>query len=83
MTTNRWEKCASKLLKTELAKREISYPKLVEKLASIGVVKTASHIGSMLSRGTFSAVFLLQCLHAIGVKNLQLDDSIFESTEEN
>jgi hypothetical protein len=81
MHTQKWEKCASKLLKAELAKRDISYIQLKEKLAVIGVEKTTSHIGATLSRGTFSAVFLLQCLLAIGIKNLQIDDSIFEETE--
>jgi len=78
MNTNKWDKSASRLLKAELAKREITYAQLQEKLAIMGIEKTATHIGAMLSRGTFSAVFFLQCLLAIGVKNLQLDDTIFE-----
>ena len=81
MNDNRWEKCASKLLKAELAKRQISYPQLKEKLAFIGIEKTTTDLTSKLSRGTFSAIFLLQCLHAIGVKNMQLDETIFEPTD--
>ena len=45
---------------------------LVEKLAAIGVVDSEPNIRNKLSRGKFTAVFLLQCLEAIGVEKVYL-----------
>lgn len=73
-----WAKAVLKILKAELAKREIRYGDLKEKLALIGVQETEANIKNKLSRGTFSAIFLLQCLRAIGVKTLELDEAIFK-----
>jgi hypothetical protein len=74
-----WTKLVSKILKVELAKQAISYAQLVEKLESIGVKVKISDIRVRLSQGTFSARFLIQCLKAIGVKNLSLEEIVFEA----
>ena len=67
-----WEKKVQTLMKVELAKRSLTYKQLSEKLAELGIVESEPNIRNKLSRGTFSAVFLIQCLEAIGVKNLDL-----------
>ena len=41
--------------------------------AEIGVVDSEPNIRNKLSRGKFTAVFLVQCLEAIGVRNLSID----------
>lgn len=69
-----WEKKVQTLLKVELAKRSLTYKQLSEKLAQLGVVESEPNIRNKLSRGTFSAVFLVQCLEAIGCRSLQLSD---------
>ncbi|PWG04006.1 hypothetical protein DF286_12745 [Sphingosinicella humi] len=45
---------------------------LVDKLAAIGVVDSEPNIRNKLARGKFTAVFLIQCLEAIGVRELNL-----------
>jgi hypothetical protein len=41
---------------------------LVRLLDNIGVEETKASIDSKISRGTFSAAFLIQCLNAMGCK---------------
>jgi hypothetical protein len=65
----KWQDRARGLLRGELGRRNIGYKELVEKLAEIGVKETPQNIANKMSRGGFSAVFLLQCLHAIGCRN--------------
>jgi hypothetical protein len=67
-----WEAKVKGLLKSELKRRNVSYAQLVEKLAAIGVVDSEPNIRNKLSRGKFTAVFLIQCLEAIGVETLRL-----------
>ena len=69
-----WEAKVKGLLKGELKRRNVSYGQLVEKLAAIGVVDSEPNIRNKLSRGKFTAVFLLQCLEAIGASSLRLQD---------
>ena len=68
-----WEARAANLLKAELKRKGVTYAQLVEKLAAIGVVDAEVNIRNKLSRGKFTAAFLLQCLAAIGVSSLHLD----------
>ena len=41
----------------------------------MGIEKSAENIANKISRGKFTAVFLLQCLEAVGCKTLRLDDA--------
>lgn len=63
------------LLKAELKRRKVTYSQLVEKLAAIGVNETEPNIRNKLARGKFTAVFMLQCLEAVGASSLRLSDS--------
>ena len=67
-----WEDQAKGLLKSELKRRNVSYAQLVDKLAEIGVVDSEPNVRNKLSRGKFTAVFLLQCLTAIGAESIRL-----------
>ena len=73
-TPKDWEDQAKGLLKAELKRRNVSYAQLVEKLAEIGVVDSEPNVRNKLSRGKFTAVFLLQCLEAIGASSLRVSD---------
>jgi len=64
-----WNEKAKRLLKSELVRRGISSEDLVGLLANIGVEETKAGIDSKISRGTFSAAFLIQCLNAMGIRN--------------
>jgi hypothetical protein len=69
-----WEDRVKRLLKAELTRRGITYAQLVGKLADIGVMDSEPNIRNKISRGKFTAVFLLQCLEAIGASSLHLRD---------
>ncbi len=73
-TQKDWEDQAKGLLKAELKRRNVTYAQLVDKLADIGVMDSEPNVRNKLSRGKFTAVFLLQCLTAIGVSSLQLQE---------
>src|SRR5690242_7604709 len=62
-----WEGEVKGLLKAELARRNMRYPDLVKRLAGVGVTDNEANLRNKISRGNFSAVFLVQCLMAIGV----------------
>lgn len=70
---NTWEAKAANLLKSQLKLKGVTYSQLVELLAEIGVHEKEANIRNKLSRGKFSAAFLLQCLTAIGSSTLSLD----------
>lgn len=67
-----WEDRVKGMLKAELKRRDITYAGLVGKLADIGVMDSEPNIRNKISRGKFTAVFLVQCLTAIGVTSLSL-----------
>ncbi len=72
MTDRDWEESVKSLLKAELKRKGVTYAHLVGKLADIGVVDSEPNIRNKLSRGKFTAVFLVQCLKAIGATDLRL-----------
>ncbi|MAF28227.1 MAG: hypothetical protein CL820_12595 [Croceicoccus sp.] len=69
-----WEDRVKGLLKAELKRRNVTYADLVGKLADIGVMDSEPNIRNKISRGKFTAVFLIQCLTAIGCSSLHLQD---------
>lgn len=69
-----WEARVKALLKAELKRRNVSYLELVERLKAIGVMDSEPNVRNKLSRGKFTAVFLIQCLEAIGASSLRLSD---------
>lgn len=67
-----WEMMAANLLKAELKRKGVTYAQLVDKLAAIGVDEKEVNVRNKLSRGKFTAAYLLQCLSAIGATKLDL-----------
>ena len=68
-----WEEKAKNLLRAEMARHGTTYAQLVEKLAAIGIEDNERNLRNKVSRGKFTAGFLLQCLRALGVQSLHLD----------
>lgn len=68
-----YEQLAANLLKAELKRKGVTYSQLVERLADIGVDEKEVNIRNKLSRGKFTAAFLLQCLTALGSKHMYLE----------
>jgi hypothetical protein len=69
-----WVARTKGLLRGEMVKRGVSYAGLVEKLAAIGVRDTEANLRNKISRGGFTGAFLIQCLTAMGVSSLRLED---------
>lgn len=73
MATSRdWQAKVKGLLRAELARRQLSYADLAERLQAIGVKEDPRNIKNKIGRGSFSAVFFFQCMEAIGVQNIHL-----------
>lgn len=71
-----FEERAKELLRDAMRRRGVTIEQLTEQLAAIGVEMSAGGVANKISRGGFSAAFMLQCLHAAG-----LDLEIKSSTE--
>jgi hypothetical protein len=64
---NEWETKAANILKAELKRKGVTYAQLSELIGEKEV-----NIRNKLSRGKFSAAFMLHCFNALGVENLAL-----------
>jgi hypothetical protein len=71
--TQEYETKAKNLLKGELKRRGVTYAQLVEKLGDLGVQETERNLANKISRGGFTAAFLLQCLAAVEARTLYLE----------
>lgn len=69
-----WDDKAKRLLKSKLIKRGVSNLDLVNLLNEIGIEETKASIDSKISRGSFSATFLLQCLCVIGCNKIEIEN---------
>jgi hypothetical protein len=73
-TESDWERLAKGILKGELKRRSVSYQQLADRLAQIDIHETPQNIANKISRGRFTAVFMLQCLNVIGANTVTLSD---------
>lgn len=62
-----WETKAANLLKAELKRKGVTYAQLAEMIGDKEV-----NIRNKLSRGKFSAAFMLQALDAVGLSEVRL-----------
>lgn len=69
-----WAKKIKGLLKSELKRRHLGYKELAEKLEAVGVKETERNLANKIARGSFTAVFFIQCLTAIGCHTVRLDE---------
>ena len=68
-----WENEARRIVRAELVRRGITYKGLAARLVAIGVKETEGSIANKMSRGTFTFVFVLQCLQAVGAKSMTME----------
>ncbi len=68
-----WEARARGLVRAEMVKHGLTYAQLVERLQLIGVREDERNLRNKVSRGKFTAAFLLQCLSALGTRTVHLD----------
>jgi Domain of unknown function (DUF6471) len=69
-----WQALVKGLLKAELKRRNLSYADLAEKLAAIGIKDNERNISNKIGRGTFTAIFFIQCLEAIDCHTIHLGE---------
>jgi len=69
---SKWEAEAKNLLKAELKRKGVTYAQLVERLNALGLNETEPNIRNKLSRGKFTAAFLLACCEAVELKSITL-----------
>lgn len=69
-----WQAQVKGLLKAELKRRNLIYADLAEKLAAIGIKDNERNISNKIGRGTFTAIFFVQCMEAIGCKTIHLEE---------
>lgn len=74
MTDDEWSSRARNLLKAELARSGVGYDELVRRLDAIGVKESYKGLAAKINRGTFSFVFFVQCMTALGVKTVRLSE---------
>ncbi len=68
-----WNEKATNILKSILTRRNIKYHELAIKLNALGIEETQGSISNKISRGTFSFTFFMQCMEALGIKEIRLD----------
>jgi Domain of unknown function (DUF6471) len=70
--TVEYETKAKNLLRGEMRRRGVTTAQLAEKLTAMGIPETERNLNNKISRGGFTAAFLLQCLEAVGVSDLRI-----------
>ncbi|MBB6054472.1 DUF6471 domain-containing protein [Tolumonas osonensis] len=72
MNEQTWNQRATNLLKSQMVLAGMSYEELIQRLAAIGVDESYKGIANKINRGTFSFVFFMQCMKALGVNEIRL-----------
>lgn len=75
-TEDEWAERAKRMIRTEMVRRGVSYEGLSERLQALGSPDTPVNLRNKMSRGKFTAGFMLLCFEALGCKTLALDDAI-------
>lgn len=66
------------VIRSEMARQQITYKDLLERLNSIGIEDTENNLRNKIGRGRFSALLFMQCLEVMGVETLSV--SMLEDT---
>ncbi len=67
-----WQEQLKRRLKAELKRKSITYGALAARLTAMGSPESEANLANKISRGSFSAAFLLQCLNAMGCTNISV-----------
>lgn len=67
-----FEAKAKNMLKGELKRRGVTYAQLAEILSERGVQENERNLNNKISRGGFSAAFMILCLESIGCSEIRL-----------
>jgi hypothetical protein len=73
-TEKEWAERATRFLKAELKRADLTYEQLAERLKEHGFDETKASIANKLARATISAAFLLACIAVLGLTGIDLED---------
>ncbi|MBL1433259.1 MAG: hypothetical protein COC09_00530 [Gammaproteobacteria bacterium] len=78
----KWGKIVQKFLRSELAKKDIDYPELSERLLALGTHQTPANLRSKVSKGILGAQLLFQILLVLRVRKLdwELIEELYEDS---
>ena len=68
-----WEAKARGLLRAEMARQQVTYASLAERLATLGIKEDERNLRNKVSRGKFTAAFMLSCLVALGCSSIRIE----------
>ena len=74
-TEDEYGERAKRVLRTEMVKRGVGYDELAERLTTLGLPETAVNLRNKVSRGKFTAAFLLAVCEALDVPSLRLAEA--------
>ena len=66
-----WEQEARNILRAQMSRNGESLKGLCTKLAALGIQESQANLSNKISRGKFSFVFFLQCMHAMNVTSTE------------
>lgn len=75
-----WEELAKNTLRAAMMSKGVSYAALAERLSTVGVEDNELNLRNKVSRGRFTAVFLMQCLHVLGAEWIHIPKDPEEAT---
>lgn len=67
-----YEAKAKNILKGEMKRRGVTYAQLAELLSEKGVQENERNLNNKVSRGGFSAAFMILCLETMGCSEIRL-----------
>src|ERR1041384_8369503 len=67
-----WQDRVRGMLRAELARRNLNYVELAERLRSIGIIDNPKNLSNKIARGMFTAAFFMQCMAAIDCRIIRL-----------
>ena len=71
-----WEEMVKNMLRAEMMRHGVSYAVLADRLATVGITDNELNLRNKVSRGRFTAVFLVQCLKVLDVEWIHVPASI-------
>ena len=72
-TEDEYGERAKRLLRSEMVRRGVSYDMLSQQLGAIGLPDTPVNLRNKVSRGKFTAAFMLAACEAMSCKTIHVD----------
>lgn len=72
MKIQTWNQRATNLLKSQMVLAGVNYEELIVRLAAIGVNESYKGIANKINRGSFTFIFFMQCMKALGVNEIRM-----------